>query len=95
MIVTTRISPDAVVPFNAENGYELAGSYENGTTVETYGGGICQVSTTLYNAVIRAELEITERFAHSMIVSYVEPTMAAEITGETTTWIFKKNTQYK
>lgn len=73
---------DAVVPFNAENGYELAGSYENGTTVETYGGGICQVSTTLYNAVIRAELEITERSAHSMIVSYVEPSMDAAISGE-------------
>ena len=42
----------AVSPFDAENGYELAGSYENGTTVQTYGGGICQVSTTLYNAVI-------------------------------------------
>ena len=47
---------EAVNPFSAENGYELAGSYENGTTVQTYGGGICQVSSTLYNAVIRAEM---------------------------------------
>lgn len=84
---------DAVVPFNAENGYELAGSYENGTTVETYGGGICQVSTTLYNAVIRAELEITERFAHSMIVSYVEPSMDAAISGEYKDLKFKNNTK--
>ncbi|MEG1290692.1 MAG: VanW family protein, partial [Lachnospiraceae bacterium] len=52
---------EAVNPFNAENGYELAGSYENGATVDTYGGGICQVSTTLYNAVIRAELNVVER----------------------------------
>ena len=85
---------DAVVPFNAENGYELAGSYENGTTVETYGGGICQVSTTLYNAVIRAELEITERFAHSMIVSYVEPSMDAAISGEYKDLKFKNSTKY-
>lgn len=84
---------DAVVPFNAENGYELAGSYENGTTVETYGGGICQVSTTLYNAVIRAELEITERFAHSMIVNYVEPSMDAAISGEYKDLKFKNNTK--
>lgn len=72
---------DAVNPFTAENGYELAGSYENGTTVQTYGGGICQVSTTLYNAVIRAELSIDERFCHSMIVSYVKPSMDAAIAG--------------
>lgn len=83
---------DVVVPFNEENGYALAGSYENGTTVETYGGGICQVSTTLYNAVIRAELEITERFAHSMIVSYVEPSMDAAISGEYKDLKFKNNT---
>lgn len=72
---------EAVNPFTAENGYELAGSYENGTTVQTYGGGICQVSTTLYNAVIRAELAIDERFCHSMIVSYVKPSMDAAIAG--------------
>lgn len=72
---------NAVNPFTAENGYELAGSYENGTTVQTYGGGICQVSSTLYNAVIRAELAIDERFCHSMIVSYVKPSMDAAIAG--------------
>ncbi|MCR4611149.1 MAG: VanW family protein [Lachnospiraceae bacterium] len=70
---------EAVVPFTAENGYELAGSYENGTTVETYGGGICQVSTTLYNAIIRAELEVVARNSHSMIVTYVKPSMDAAI----------------
>lgn len=83
---------DVVVPFSAENGYELAGSYENGTTVETYGGGICQVSTTLYNAVIRAELEITERFSHSMIVNYVEPSMDAAISGDYKDLKFKNST---
>ncbi|MCD8364738.1 MAG: VanW family protein [Clostridiales bacterium] len=72
---------EAVSPFDAENGYALAGSYENGTTVETYGGGICQVSTTLYNAVIRAELEVVERYGHSMIVTYVDPSADAAIAG--------------
>lgn len=82
----------AVSPFEAANGYELAGSYENGTTVESYGGGICQVSTTLYNAVIRAELEVTERSNHSMIVTYVEPSEDAAIAGTYKDLKFKNNT---
>lgn len=72
---------DLVNPMTAENGYELAGSYENGTTVQTYGGGICQVSSTLYNAAIRAEMRIEERYCHSMIVSYVQPSMDAAMAG--------------
>ncbi len=68
-----------ITPFSAENGYMLAGSYENGTTVETYGGGICQVSTTLYGAVREAELGVVTRSAHSMIVTYVKPSMDAAI----------------
>lgn len=83
---------EAVSPFDAENGYALAGSYENGTTVETYGGGICQVSTTLYNAVIRAELEIVERYGHSMVVGYVDPSADAAIAGTYKDLKFTNNT---
>ncbi len=72
---------ELVSPFNNENGYELAGSYLNGETVQSYGGGICQVSTTLYNAALEAELEITMRFNHSMIVNYVDPAADAAIAG--------------
>lgn len=72
---------DAIEPLDASGGYELAGAYENGATVESYGGGVCQVSTTLYNAAIRAELEITQRSNHSMLVSYVQPSMDAAIAG--------------
>ena len=82
---------EAVSPFDAENGYALAPSYENGTTVDSYGGGICQVSTTLYNAVMRAELEIVTRSAHSMIVTYVEPSMDAAIAGTFKDLQFKNN----
>lgn len=60
-----------LVPFNKENGYELAGSYMNGLVVDTFGGGICQVSSTLYNAVLLAELQVDVRTNHSMIVDYV------------------------
>lgn len=70
---------EAVSPFSKENGYFMAGSYLNGQVVDSLGGGICQVSTTLYNAVLRAELEVTERHNHSMIVTYVDPSADAAI----------------
>ncbi len=70
---------DTITPFTEANGYFPAGSYLNGLVVESVGGGICQVSTTLYNAVLLAELEVTERHNHSMIVTYVEPSADAAI----------------
>lgn len=70
---------ETISPFSVENGYYLAGSYLNGQVVESLGGGICQVSTTLYNAVLQAELEVTERHNHSMIVTYVDPSADAAI----------------
>lgn len=70
---------ECITPFSTANGYELAGSYLNGQVVESLGGGICQVSTTLYNAILKAELQVDERSNHSMIVSYVEPSEDAAI----------------
>ncbi|MCI8737158.1 MAG: hypothetical protein HFI11_09315 [Lachnospiraceae bacterium] len=70
---------DLITPFSVENGYELAGSYLNGQVVNSLGGGICQVSTTLYNAVLNAELQVDERSNHSMIVTYVDPSADAAI----------------
>ncbi len=77
-----ELSVYAIVnPFTKENGYELAGAYSNGETIESFGGGICQVSTTLYNAALNAELEITKRYNHSMVVTYVDPAADAAIAG--------------
>lgn len=81
----------AMEPYTFDNGYAEAGSYENGKVVQSMGGGICQVSSTLYNAVILAELEIVERAAHSMLVSYVEPSMDAAIAGDYKDLKFKNN----
>ena len=69
----------AVTPFTPENGYELAGSYEENQVVSSYGGGICQVSTTLYNAVLKSELEVTARSNHTMVVGYVDLSRDAAI----------------
>lgn len=66
-------------PYTAENGYYPAPEMETGRLVDSYGGGICQVSTTLYNAVLKAELEVTERSSHSMMVNYIAPSLDAAI----------------
>lgn len=83
-----------VSPFTEENGYFLAGSYLNGMVVESLGGGICQVSSTLYNAVLRAELEVNERYNHSMIVSYVDLSSDAAISGTAKDFKFTNNKDY-
>ena len=84
-----------VSPFSEKNGYYMAGSYLNGKVVDSLGGGICQVSTTLYNAVLKAELEVTERHNHSMIVSYVDPSADAAIAESSgKDFCFTNNTEY-
>lgn len=56
---------------NKEKGYKIGTAYVGGRVVESYGGGICQVSSTLYNCVLYANLEIVERHNHSYAVTYV------------------------
>nr|WP_300840126.1 VanW family protein [uncultured Acetatifactor sp.] len=85
---------ECVAPFTKANGYYMAGSYMNGKVVDSLGGGICQVSTTLYNAVLLAELEVTERFNHSMIVTYVEPSADAAIAEGLKDFKFVNNLEY-
>lgn len=84
-----------VTPFTAANGYAMAGSYLNGKVVNSMGGGICQVTTTLYNAVLLAELDVTERYNHSMIVTYVKASMDAAIAESAgKDFRFRNNTDY-
>ncbi len=83
---------EVVSPFTTANGYEMAGSYLNGKVVDSLGGGICQVSTTLYNAVLLSELEVVERSNHSMIVTYVDPSADAAIAGTYKDFKFKNDT---
>ena len=62
---------DAIGGTTEEKGYQAAGTFSNGEGVDDIGGGICQVSTTVYNAVIKAGLNTIERHNHSMTVGYV------------------------
>lgn len=77
-----------------EKGYKLATSYINGKMAQDYGGGVCQVNTTLYNAVLRANLEVLTRRNHSYIVSYVDIGTDATIAYPTTDFQFKNNRNY-
>ncbi len=53
-------------------GFESATAYSSGEVTEQVGGGICQVSTTLFNAAVKADMEIVERHNHSLTVAYVD-----------------------
>lgn len=75
------------------NGYQVASEYSSGKVVDGVGGGVCQVSTTLYNAVINAELEVVERSPHSMVVRYVDVSRDAAISGDYKDFKFKNNTE--
>lgn len=68
-------------PFSRANGYATAKAYENGQVVDSVGGGVCQIATTLYNAVLQAELAVQQRQNHSMVVGYVKPSQDAAIAG--------------
>lgn len=57
----------------AEKGYQGAAAYNNGEVVEEIGGGVCQVSSTLYNAVLKSGLKTTVRRSHTYEPSYVTP----------------------
>ena len=77
-----------------ENGYAYAPGYEMGQQVDTIGGGICQTTTTLYNAVLRAELAIGYRRNHSMLVTYVPPAMDATVAPPLSDFTFINSTDH-
>lgn len=76
------------------NGWKEANAYESGTVVPQYGGGVCQLSSTLYNAVVKADLEIVFRRNHSMPVTYIDKGLDATINsvGNEIDFQFKNNT---
>ena len=78
----------------AEKGYKAAGAYAGNKTVQTIGGGICQVSSSLYYACLKADLQIVERTAHGFTVSYMPLGMDATVSWGTLDFKFKNNTDY-
>ena len=77
-----------------EDGYTNAKIYENGKVVDGLAGGICQISSTLYNAVLRANLEITQRRNHSFTTSYVPAGCDATVVYGVQDFKFKNSRTY-
>lgn len=75
-----------------QDGWKLATVIENKKKVTGYGGGICQVSSTLFNAVDIARLQLIERHNHSLSVGYVPKGRDATVAWGSKNFIFKNNT---
>lgn len=95
------LAPGEVFSFNdtvgkrtVANGFSTAPEYVNGKTVEGIGGGTCQVSSTLYNAVLYADLEVVTRTNHMFTVSYVPNGQDATVADGGPDFKFRNNTDY-
>ena len=77
-----------------EKGYREAGAIAGGVLVDDTGGGVCQTSSTLFNAVVRADLEIVERSAHSWPSSYVEKGEDATVNWLSLDFVFRNNKEF-
>ena len=77
-----------------DRGYKAANAYVGGETVQTVGGGICQVSSTIYYCALMADLEIVTRKNHSYPSTYIPLGMDATVSWGGPEFRFRNNTQY-
>lgn len=75
-------------------GYKEAATFSGGKVVDGLGGGICQISTTLYDAVVMANLEVTERRNHQFVTSYVGAGKDATVVWGSQDFKFKNTRKY-
>ena len=83
---------DVVGPREVEKGYQNAGVIVGNTVIDGVGGGICQVTTTLYNAVLLADLDIVQRGNHNIPISYAPIGLDAAVSYGSLDFKFKNNT---
>uniref|UniRef100_A0A7C5Z1J5 Vanomycin resistance protein VanB n=1 Tax=Caldicellulosiruptor owensensis TaxID=55205 RepID=A0A7C5Z1J5_9FIRM len=83
---------NAIGPVTVENGFKIAKVIVNNEFVDGVGGGLCQIATTLYNAVLMAQLKVVERVPHSALISYVPPGRDATIASGSIDFKFKNTT---
>ena len=95
------LNPGEVFSYNATlgqrthaNGYRDAAAYSNGKTVQTPGGGICQVSSTIYLAALRSDLEIVARSNHSFYTGYIPYGMDATVSWGNPDLKIRNNKEY-
>ncbi len=101
LINGTVVAPGGVFSFNdtvgrrtAANGFYTATEYVDGKSVEGIGGGVCQVSSTLYSAVLCADMSIVERLNHMMTVGYVPLGQDATVSDGSVDFKFKNSSDY-
>lgn len=86
---------DKMGPYNQSQGFEKAKIFSStGNVLEEYGGGICQISTTLYNALLPLNVEIVERHKHSKKVQYIQNGKDATLSYGHLDFKFKNTTDY-
>lgn len=78
----------------AESGYELAGTIQGGTLEEAYGGGICQLSSMLYQSVVKANLQVDERHPHMWPSSYAPAGTDAAVDWGSEDFAFTNTSDY-
>lgn len=81
-------------PRTAAAGYKSAKIFSNGEVIDGIGGGICQISSTLYNAVLYANLEITDRRNHQFVTSYLKAGLDATVVYGSQDFKFKNSRKY-
>ena len=98
----TILEPGEVFSFNdtvgqrtTENGFKEATVIMGGQYEQGLGGGICQVSTTLYNAVLKADLEVVKRSAHAWPSDYIQTGLDATVDWPAIDFQFKNDTDYQ
>ena len=101
LINGVRVEPGEVFSFNntvgertPEAGFKMAGAYMDGLPTQEYGGGICQVSTTLFNAIAKSDLELIARSPHSRPVTYVDKGKDATVSWPNQDLKFMNDTDY-
>ncbi|MBQ4608174.1 MAG: VanW family protein [Clostridia bacterium] len=95
------VMPGETMSFNSctgqrtgDKGYREAGAIAGGVLVDDTGGGVCQTSSTLFNAVVRADLQIVERSAHSWPATYVNKGEDATVNWPSLDFVFRNNGQF-
>ena len=83
-----------VGPRNESTGYEVAGVIENGQSAQAYGGGICQVSSMIYQSVIKSDLEVIERHPHMWPSSYATVGTDAAVDWGNQDFSFRNSSEY-
>ncbi|GBF35389.1 vancomycin B-type resistance protein VanW [Desulfocucumis palustris] len=79
---------------SGQNGYKKATVIIGNRLTDDYGGGVCQVTTTLYNAGLKAGVEVLERYSHTVPVSYVKPGMDATVAQGFKDFRFRNSSHY-